>query len=64
MQNSAAQDHCIGNQQNKNPVIKVCDAGNAVDLSRRVIYSSRSSIKLRSPQNCKKKDCIFSFWPL
>jgi hypothetical protein len=32
MQKSAAQDYFIDNQQNKNLVIKVCDAGNAVDL--------------------------------
>jgi hypothetical protein len=54
MQKAAALDHCIGNWQYKNLVIKVCNAGNAVDLSRHVIYSSKSSIKLHSSQNCKK----------
>jgi hypothetical protein len=38
MQKSAAQDYFTGNQQNKNLVIKVCDAGNAVDLSRHDLY--------------------------
>jgi len=61
MQNSAAQDHCIGNQQNKNPIIKVCDVRNAVDLSRHVIYSSESSIKLHSSRNCKKGTAYLAF---
>jgi len=61
MQNSAAQDHCIGNQQNKNPVIKVCDSGFAMDLSRHVIYSWRSSIKLHSSQNCKIRTAYLAF---
>jgi len=50
----------IGNQQNKNLVIKVCDAGNAVDLSRHVIYASKSSIKLHSSQNCRKGTAYLS----
>jgi len=48
MLKSAALDHSIGNQLDKNLVVKVCDAGIAVDLSRRVIYASKSSIKLHS----------------
>jgi hypothetical protein len=54
MQKFAAQGHYISNKQNKNPVIKVREAENAINLSRHIIYSLKSSIKLHSSQNRKK----------
>jgi hypothetical protein len=38
MQKSTAQDHCIGNQQSKNPVVEVCDAGNGSVKARYIFY--------------------------